>query len=130
MNSYCLDISRGFDNRQERYSGNARKNSDGTYNGNSAWGANQCVLTGTDCYVGDFCCGSGDTCPSCTVAPCQCLPVNGEKSNKKNSNRSGNKKNRQSGKSESQCVATGSAITLLVTYADQRTAVKLVRRVM
>ena len=94
--------------RQIRNSENARKNSDGTYDGNGAWKTNQCVPTGTDCYVGDFCCESGDTCPSCTVAPCQCLPVDGEKNKKKSGNRSGNK-NRQSSKSDSQCVAKGSA---------------------
>lgn len=106
---------------QNRNSGNARRNRDGTYDGHGAWKTNQCVETGEDCYVGDFCCETGETCPSCTVAPCQCQPV-GEARNKKDGrNRGGStsgdneaKKfanradgNRNSNRKSEQCVKIG-----------------------
>ncbi|KAL7514361.1 hypothetical protein ACHAXN_011577 [Cyclotella atomus] len=72
---------------QNRYSGSARKNADGTYVGNDAWRTNQCVPTGDDCYVGDVCCESGEVCPSCNVGPCQCQPVEGTRNKKANRNR-------------------------------------------
>ncbi|KAL7487921.1 hypothetical protein ACHAW6_013507 [Cyclotella cf. meneghiniana] len=57
--------------RNQRNSGHARRNRDGSYDGHGAWRTSQCVSTGYDCYVGDFCC-SGGGCPSCNRAPCKC----------------------------------------------------------
>lgn len=108
---------------QDRNSENARRNDDGR----GALTANQCIPTGIDCYIGDICCESGEVCPSCTVAPCTCLPVarNGNKKNgnkkagrnrnsvngnsdtKKFANRGGST-NRNGNKNGSQCVDEGS----------------------
>ncbi|KAL7487920.1 hypothetical protein ACHAW6_013506 [Cyclotella cf. meneghiniana] len=56
---------------KKRKTGNARQNRDGTWDGHGAWRTSQCVATGGECYVGDFCC-SGGGCPSCNKAPCKC----------------------------------------------------------
>eukprot|EP00804_Cyclotella_cryptica_P014679 CCRYP_012686-RB/>CCRYP_012686-RB protein AED:0.04 eAED:0.04 QI:1036/1/1/1/0.33/0.25/4/1891/119 len=56
---------------KKRKTGNAKQNRDGTWDGHGAWRTSQCVSTGYECYVGDFCC-SGGGCPSCNEAPCKC----------------------------------------------------------
>ena len=47
-------------------------NRGGNSNRNSNRDDDQCVAKDSNCYIGDVCCNTGKTCPSCNVAPCKC----------------------------------------------------------